>query len=67
LPNWNTSEIGVIKKKFHTISGNIDTINYDHFSRICCSSNSDYARKYLLPKIFTFLDTKKDGFLDFEE
>jgi hypothetical protein len=33
----------------------------------CLSSNSEYQRKYFLPRIFTVVDSKKDGLIDFEE
>ena len=48
-------------------SNGADVINYDNFVKSIKSPNIPYLRKYVLVRIFTLFDTKKDNVLDFEE
>mmetsp|Transcript_18577 Transcript_18577/g.17896 ORF Transcript_18577/g.17896 Transcript_18577/m.17896 type:complete len:200 (+) Transcript_18577:238-837(+) len=65
----NPMEILHLKETFNIISKNGSSINLLNFTQNCkvAVPSSQFVRKYVLPRIFTTVDLKKDNLIDFEE
>lgn len=64
--NLNSIEIAHLKSAFLKLSQNHDFIPLQAFLQISFVC-SPYLRKHLFPRFFRILDSKRDGYLDFEE
>jgi len=62
----STSDIDKLRTSYKQISSESGVITSANFNQIPCKC-SQYVRKFLLPRLFLAIDTKKDGYIDFEE
>jgi Ca2+-binding EF-hand superfamily protein len=67
LSQLNKIEIEHIQKTFKLIGKSEKHITQQSFSSCELIKCSMYVRKYILPRLFHVIDTKRDGLLDIEE
>lgn len=60
-------EIAHAKKMFRHLSRGYEAISLANLHQMSTTKCVQYLRKYLLPRLFTAMDTKKDGLIDIEE
>lgn len=62
----NAQECLILKESFKKLCRGQDTLTLSNFL-LSLNSPSSYVRKHILPKLFSVMDIKKDGYIDMEE
>lgn len=60
-------ELSHIRTLFLSISNNDRYITLQQFRSSLQSRTSEYSRYHFVPRMFTIIDTKKDGYIDYDE